>query len=71
VIRSLRELLLTLRYGQARLSIAYHLHDIERAKAGLAKAYAAHDTAAAELTLLELEASPPRDIPARLFKVKP
>ena len=34
-----------IRYAQARASVAYHLRDLERARAGLAKAYAARDAA--------------------------
>lgn len=66
---SLLDFLRLLRYGQARLSVAYHLHDLDRARAGLAKAYAAHDAALAELHIhaLPLHDSE-RPIPASLLK---
>ena len=48
---ALRELLRLMRVGQARLSVAYHLQDLERAKTGLAKSFAALDRAEADLTI--------------------
>lgn len=48
---AIRELLRLIRVGQCRLSVAYHLHDLERAKSGLAKSYDALDRAEAELAI--------------------
>ena len=63
---ALRELLRLMRVGQARLSVAYHLQDLERAKTGLAKSYAALDRAEAELAIHDAE--PARVIPSFLLK---
>jgi hypothetical protein len=48
-MKSIVELLRIIRFGQAKLSVAYHLQDIERSKRGLAKAFDAYDAAKAAL----------------------
>jgi len=63
------ELLLLIRFGQARLSIAYHLQDIERAKSGLAKAFSAYDDAKAALEVFDTEEAPAP--PAYLLRARP
>jgi len=57
-MKGIRELLLLIRFGQARLSVAYYLQDIDRAKAGLAKAFTAYDDAKAALGTFEVEDQP-------------
>lgn len=56
-----------IRYAQARASVAYHLRDLERARAGLAKAYAAHDAALADLRAHEGAATVPPEPPPFLL----
>lgn len=63
-MKSLRELLLLMRFGQAKLSVAYHLQDIDRSKRGLAKAFDSYDAARAALEIFERDGQhrppPPR-----------
>jgi hypothetical protein len=54
-VKGISELLRLIRVGQCRLSVAYHLGDLERAKTGLAKSYDALDRAEAELAIHETE----------------
>lgn len=64
------KLLLLLRLGQARLSVAYHLQDIERSKLGLAKAFAAYDEAQTALGLLDCDDAQRLEPPTFLLKVR-
>ena len=50
-MRNFREMLRILRAAQCRLSVAYHLQDLERAKEGLARSFAALDAAEAEVMI--------------------
>lgn len=67
-MRDLSELLRLIRYAQARMSVAYHQRDLERAREGLAKAYAAHDAALADLRANEYP--PTQDPPQSLLRRK-
>lgn len=69
-MRSLGELLRLIRYAQARTSVAYHRHALERARTGLALAYRAHDEALADLRAHDGEHSVPPPPPAYLINRK-
>lgn len=60
-----------LRYAQARMAVAYHHRDLERARVGLAKAYAAHDAALADLRAHEGAATIPPEPPRFLLLTRP
>lgn len=47
-LAAVRELCSAIRLHQAKLSVAYHMHAVERAKTGLARALHAEDEARAE-----------------------
>jgi hypothetical protein len=64
-MKAFAELLYLMRIGQCRASVAYYLHDIERAKEGLARAYNALDAANANLAIHD---TGPRPIPRFLLK---
>ena len=71
---ALADFLRLLRYAQARMAVAYHHRDLERARSGLAKAYSAHDAALADLRAHEGAATIPPEPPQFLLltrSVKP
>lgn len=60
---SLRDFLRLMRLAQAQMAVAHYQRDIERSKAGLAKAFAARDAALAAVRIHEVpqrDSEPPR-----------
>lgn len=68
---AIADFLRLVRYAQARMSVAYHHRDLERARSGLAKAYAAHDAALADLRAHEGAATIPPEPPRFLLLTRP
>jgi len=50
-VKNFRDLLRLLHVARCRLCVAYHLQDLERAKVGLARSFAAPDAAEADLAI--------------------
>ena len=66
-MKTIREFLQLIRYGQASLSVAYYDNDVRLAKEGLARALNARDAALADMRVNE----PAPTVPAFLVRTDP